>query len=39
MIKSIAVYQGYSPDDVDELIAAGFSLEEIEEYMYCGGEI
>lgn len=38
-LKSIAVYQGYSPDDVDELMAAGFSLEEIEEYMYCGGEI
>lgn len=38
-LKSIASYQGYSPDDVDELITAGFSLEEIEEYVYCGGEI
>ena len=40
-LKSIACYQGYSPDEVDELINAGFSMEEIEEYIYCscGGEI
>ena len=38
-LKSIASYQGYSPDDVDELIAAGFTIDEIEDYLYCGGEI
>lgn len=40
-LKSIASYQGYTPDDVDGLIKQGFSLEEIEEYIYCtcGGEI
>lgn len=38
-LKSVASYQGYSPSDVDELITAGFSLEEIEDYIYCGGEI
>lgn len=34
-LKSIAVYQGFSPETVDELINSGFSLEEIEEYIYC----
>lgn len=40
-LKSIASYQGYTPDDVDGLIKQGFSLEKIEEYIYCtcGGEI
>ncbi len=40
-LKSIASYQGYSPEAVDELIEAGFTLEEIEDYIYCGmdGEI
>ncbi len=40
-LKSVALYQGYSPDDVDELINAGCTLEEIEDYIYCGcgGEI
>lgn len=30
-LKAIASYQGY---DIDELIAAGFSLDEIEDYIY-----
>lgn len=34
-LKSIAAYQGYSPDDVDELIGSGFTPEEVEEYLYC----
>ena len=38
-LKSIASYQGFSPEDVDELIVAGFTLDEIEDYLYCGGEI
>ena len=39
-LKSIASYQGYSPEDVDNLVDAGFSFEEIEDYIYCcGGEI
>jgi len=38
-LKSVASYYGYSPDFVDELITAGISLDEIEEYMYCGCEI
>lgn len=35
-LKSVASYQGYSPDEIDELVIAGFSLDEIEEYLYCG---
>ena len=38
-LKSIAPYYGYSPADVDELINDGFTLDEVEDYMYCGGEI
>ncbi|HCB95518.1 MAG: hypothetical protein ACI4DY_06320 [Monoglobaceae bacterium] len=34
-LKSVAVYQGYSPDEVDELLRSGFTPEEIEEYIYC----
>lgn len=34
-LKSIAAYQGYSPDDVDEMINSGFTPEEVEEYLYC----
>ena len=34
-LKSVAVYQGYSPEDVDELLNNGFTPEEVEEYLYC----
>lgn len=34
-LKSVAVYQGFSPETVDELLNNGFSPEEIEEYIYC----
>ncbi len=33
-LKSVASYQGYSPDDVDELIRSGFTFDEIEDYLY-----
>lgn len=40
-LKAIAQYNGYSPDDIDSLIQSGFTLDEIEEYIYCcyGGEL
>ena len=38
-LKSVASYMGYTPDVVDELINAGFTFDEIEDYMYYGGEI
>ena len=34
-LKSVASYQGYSLEDVEELINNGFTLEEVEEYLYC----
>ena len=34
-LKSVASYQGYSPEDVDELLNNGFTPEEVEEYLYC----
>ncbi len=34
-LKSIAAYQGYSSDDIDDLIQNGFTPEEVEEYLYC----
>ena len=36
-LKSIATYQGVSPDDIDHLIESGFAPDEIEEYIYCVG--
>jgi len=39
-LKSIACYQGYTPEDIDRMLARGFSPEEIEEYIYCmDGEV
>lgn len=40
-LKAIAQYNGYSPDEIDSLIQSGFTLDEIEEYIYCcyGGEL
>ena len=34
-LKAVASYQGYSEDEIDELLENGFSPEEIEEYIYC----
>lgn len=33
-LKAVAAYQGFSPDDIDVLLKNGFSLEEIESYIY-----
>ena len=33
-LKTVAAYQGYSPDMIDELLENGFSPEEIEDYIY-----
>ena len=37
-LKIFARYNGYDDSDVDALLAEGFSLEEIEEMVYCGYE-
>ena len=34
-LKSVAVYHGYTADDIDNLLSNGFTVEEIEEYIYC----
>ena len=33
-LKSVANYQGYSPEDIDDLLIQGFSPWEIEEFLY-----
>ena len=33
-LKSVAVYNGYEPETVDELLENGFCLEEIEDFIY-----
>lgn len=38
-LKAVAAYQGYSPEDIDELLENGFAPEEVEEYIYCMGEV
>lgn len=35
-LKMIAVYQGYSADDIDELLSGGFTPEEVEELLNQG---
>ena len=34
-LKSVASYQGFSPDEIDVLLDDGYSPEEIEDYIYC----
>ena len=36
-LKMIAQYHGYDKSMVDELIGEGFTLEEVEGFIYCGG--
>jgi hypothetical protein len=33
-LKYMAAFQGIEPEEIDELIKEGFSLDEIEEYLY-----
>ena len=35
-LKSIAMYYGFYPEEIDRLIADGFSTDDIEEMLYCG---
>lgn len=35
-LKSVAGHFGYSPEDVDMLLADGFTADEVEEMFYCG---
>ena len=35
-IKSVAAAFGYAPEEIDRLVEAGFSPEELEEFLYCG---
>ena len=34
-LKSIAAYQGILPEDIDFMLSQGFTVDEIEEYLYC----
>lgn len=39
-LKSVAAFEGYSPEVIDDLLGSGFSPEEIEDYIYCmDGEV
>lgn len=33
-LKVIATYQGVSPEEIDDLLNSGFTLDEIEDYIY-----
>lgn len=35
-LKAIAACHGLFPEDVDKLLADGFTAEDVEEYIYCG---
>ena len=34
-LKSVAVFEGISPEEIDMLVDSGFTPDEIEEYIYC----
>lgn len=34
-LKAIATYQGVSSEEIDDLLNSGFTLDEIEDYIYC----
>ena len=34
-LKSIAAYQGILPEDINFMLSQGFTVDEIEEYLYC----
>lgn len=36
-LKNMASYLGYSKDVVDDMLSDGFTLDEVEELLYCGG--
>ena len=38
-LKTAACAYGYSPDDIDEMLQCGCTPEEIEDLLYCSGEI
>ena len=35
-LRMIAGSFGYTPEEIDELLADGFTVEELEDYLYCG---
>ena len=35
-LKSVASSFGYSPDSIDEILRQGFTLDDVEEMLYCG---
>ena len=35
-LKSIAIFYGLYPEDVDALLAEGYTTDDIEEILYCG---
>lgn len=35
-LKSIAMFYGYYPEDIDALLADGFTTDDIEDMLYCG---
>ena len=38
-IKEMASYLGYSRKDIDKLFCMGLTMDEVVDYLYCGGEI
>lgn len=35
-LKTIAAFYGYDPEEIDRLLAEGFTTDDIEEMLYCG---
>ena len=35
-VKSVAASFGYSPEDIDKILEQGFTLDDVEDLLYCG---
>ncbi len=35
-IKSVAASFGYTPENIDEILEQGFTLDDVEDFLYCG---
>ena len=35
-LRMVAGAFGYAPEEIDELLSEGFTVEELEDYLYCG---
>lgn len=35
-VKSVAAFYGYTPENIDAILEQGFTLDDVEDFLYCG---